>query len=314
MRNIYLTLSGLFVLLVSGGPAEACMCSMGPLFDNFSIWNVIQYELARLSNTTTTYMVEGMEAIRNGQSITPVFWAIGLGFAYGVLHALGPGHGKMVVTGYFLGRDASIRNGIVMGAQVAAIHVFSAILIVGLADLILSAVLDTQSEAFRYVRLGSYGAIAGIGLYLLYRSVLVFLARKGWVNSELAMPEHNCSSGCSHNHQHNHQKMGLAARSQGFVSMVVGAVPCTGAMLVMLFALSQNMVVLGIAVTVAISVGMAMTISFLGIGAILIRRASLEKSQISGQDAVVRTGALDLFGALLITAVGMTLFTATLNL
>jgi hypothetical protein len=60
-----------------------------------------------------------MRAIRDGETALPLLIGIMLAFAYGVVHALGPGHGKVVVVSYFLSRDAQIMRGFMMGLQIA---------------------------------------------------------------------------------------------------------------------------------------------------------------------------------------------------
>jgi ABC-type nickel/cobalt efflux system permease component RcnA len=72
-----------------------------------------------------------MRAIRDGESSLPLVIGAGLAFLYGVVHALGPGHGKLVVVSYFLSREAQIGRGLLMGLQIAVFHVISAMVVVG---------------------------------------------------------------------------------------------------------------------------------------------------------------------------------------
>jgi len=78
-----------------------------------------------------TYML----ALKEGASTVALFSGIGLAFLYGALHALGPGHGKMVVASFFMGQDAKIWRGMFMGLQIAVTHVISAVALVWLVDL-----------------------------------------------------------------------------------------------------------------------------------------------------------------------------------
>ena len=57
-------------------------------------------------------------------------WVLLLGFVYGVVHAIGPGHGKAVVTSYFLSQDKKWRDGVIMGFEIGLSHVTSAIIFV----------------------------------------------------------------------------------------------------------------------------------------------------------------------------------------
>ena len=94
-----------------------------------------------------------------------------LAFAYGVLHALGPGHGKVVVVSYFLSRDAQIMRGFLMGLQIAVFHVLSAAVVVALADLVLRQAFGGAPAEVAGVRLASYGLIALIGCSMLVQAV-----------------------------------------------------------------------------------------------------------------------------------------------
>ena len=78
-----------------------------------------------------------MNAIERGDNLGALILALAVAFAYGAIHAFGPGHGKFVVVSYFLGREARVMRGVVMALQIAIVHVIAAIVIVWLADLVL---------------------------------------------------------------------------------------------------------------------------------------------------------------------------------
>ena len=80
-----------------------------------------------------------MNAIERGDDLGAFFLGLAIAFAYGVIHAFGPGHGKFVIVSYFLGREVRVVRGVVMAAQVAIVHVIAAVIIVWLADAVLQA-------------------------------------------------------------------------------------------------------------------------------------------------------------------------------
>ena len=112
-----------------------------------------------------------MRAIRDGETSLPLLIGLALAFAYGVVHALGPGHGKLVVVSYFLAREARIARGLLMGLQIAVCHVLSALVVVALADLVLRQAFGGPPAEVAGVRLVSYGLIAAIGLVMLAQAV-----------------------------------------------------------------------------------------------------------------------------------------------
>lgn len=232
-----------------------------------------------------------MAAIADGGSSLALLTAIGLGFLYGAIHAAGPGHGKLVVVGYFLAEKASIRRGLAMGGQIAFFHVVSAIVVVGLADILMRQSFGRAPEEIAAVRLASYGAIATIGFALLVRA--------------LGRLRHG-----GHGHHHDHHHHGHSHGRQSLLAIAVGLVPCTGAVLVMLYALANGIVVAGALVAGAIGLGMAVSMGLMGIAAVAARAAASRWFEREGRP--LWGAILEIAGALAVTALGLFLLAGTL--
>ena len=112
-------------------------------------------------------IAQHMRAIREGETSVPLLIGVALAFAYGVVHALGPGHGKLVVASYFLTREAQVGRGLLMGVQIAICHVLSAVVAVALADILLRQAFGSTATETGGVRLASYGLIGMIGIVML---------------------------------------------------------------------------------------------------------------------------------------------------
>jgi nickel/cobalt exporter len=235
-----------------------------------------------------------MRAIRDGDSPRTLVAGLAFAFLYGVLHTLGPGHCKFVVLSYFISREARIWRGLLMGLQISVTHVISALVLLWLADVSLKTVLGGSPAAMRGVQLVSYGATAAIGVVMLVRAV------------QRSLPGHDAGTqrGESH-HGHGGKQLGL-------VSFSVGLVPCTGAILIMLFALANDMVFTGTVMVAAIAVGMAVTMSVLGILGILARWVVLSRVEAAGQGPSAVALALEYAGALVILTVSSVLFVGSL--
>ena len=67
-----------------------------------------------------------MKANERGDDLGAFLLGLAIAFAYGVVHALGPGHGKFVIMSYFMGREVRIGRGMIMAVQVAVVHVIAA--------------------------------------------------------------------------------------------------------------------------------------------------------------------------------------------
>ncbi len=249
-----------------------------------------------------------MKAIRDGETAGPLLIGLVLAFAYGVVHALGPGHGKVVVASYFLGRDAQIGRGLMMGLQIAVFHVLSAIVVVALADLVLRQAFGSAPAEVAGVRLTSYGLIALIGATMMFQAIRRSRLRRAGVEVG-----HDC---CGHSHGNadhdhgDHAHGGRRRRAQeGALSLGVGIVPCTGAVLILLYALANDILLPGLLLVVAIAAGMAITMGALGMLSILARNAVAARLEAAGS-AGNRAFAVvsDYGGAVLITLIGMALF------
>jgi nickel/cobalt transporter (NicO) family protein len=246
-----------------------------------------------------------MRAIRDGDTSLPLLVAAGLAFLYGVIHALGPGHGKLVVVSYFLSREAQIGRGLLMGLQIAIFHVISAMAVVALADLLLRQAFGGPPAEAAGVRLASYGLIALIGMAMTARAL-----RRSWLRRQGAEVSHGC---CGHEHAPGADDRGRAGEGrrieQGALSLGVGLVPCTGAVLILLYALANDILLAGMMLVAAIAAGMAITMGALGVLSVVARKAVAARVAAvgHGQGATLAVVS-DYGGALLISLIGAALF------
>ncbi|MDW4496413.1 DUF3299 domain-containing protein [Sulfitobacter sp. D35] len=254
-----------------------------------------------------------MNAMAEGSSFGTFAVALSVAFLYGVLHTLGPGHGKAVVISYFVGEGGTLRRGIGMGIRIALVHVFSAVVAVYLLDLAIRQTTGGPASDYRIVRLSSYALIIAIGLWMTWKSLVAFRTNRLSASSE---PGHD------HPIEHAHSDgahVGCAAcaaaqksasRSDGWLATAVGIVPCTGALIVMLFSLANDLVMPAIAMVAAISAGMAIAMSAIGVAAIwtrsVVARRVEDRDRNMRFDAMVRLG-----GATCVLLTGLLLFATT---
>ena len=250
-----------------------------------------------------------MRAIRARETSAPLLIGVGLAFLYGVVHALGPGHGKLVVVSYFLSRDARIGRGLLMGLQIAIFHVLSAMVVVALADLLLRQALGGPPAEVAGVRLASYGLIAAIGLVMTAEAVRRSYLRRQGVKTSQACCGHGPASDV---HDPGPHASGERVR-QCALSLGVGLVPCTGSVLILLYAMANDILFAGMLLVAAIAAGMAITMGALGILSVVARRAVARRVEASADGQSRLAVAMDYAGALAITALGAGLFWAALQ-
>ena len=272
-----------------------------------------------------------MNAIERGENLTAFLLALAVAFAYGAVHALGPGHGKFVVVSYFLGREARVMRGVVMAVQIAIVHVIAAVVIVWLADLVLRGGFGLGLSDVPGVRAASFLIIVGIGLYMLYQAVRGSLSARGrgaggqehgHVHGHGHSPPHRHDHPHQHGHDHHHHhhhhhghSHGHGTKAEGgILALAAGMVPCPGAVLIMLYAVANDMIVPGSLLVAAMSLGIGSSICVLGVGAILARQAAMRVMERSGggRTNTLRHG-MNYAGAALVTLVGLVSFIAFLD-
>ncbi len=208
-------------------------------------------------------MREAVRAIRTDAS---AFWSLaGLAFAYGVFHAAGPGHGKAVLAAYLIANERALKRGLIMAALAALLQALVAIvLVLGLTTL-LGVTARSLRDAAQWVELASYAAIALVGAALVWRKGRAFL-QKPQIASRFVCDggedaSHVHGPDCAHVHMPDPAKLGgkLDWRDAAGTVIAAGLRPCSGAILVLVFAAAQGIVQAGIAATLAMAAGTALT-------------------------------------------------------
>jgi nickel/cobalt transporter (NicO) family protein len=271
------------------------------------------------------------------------YWAlIGLGLAYGVFHAAGPGHGKALIASYMLANERSFRRGAVMALLAALLQALMAILLVAAAGFVFSATASEMNHAADWLALASYSGVAAIGLWLVWRkggafiaALKLFLSRRrafhaapayagvGWNAPAPSMPSavfRAAAPGavgpgmedCGHVHAPDPARLdgALAWRDAAGTVIAAGVRPCSGAILVLVFALSQGLFAAGIAATFAMALGTAATTGALAWMAVFAKEAAMRFA--AGEDSRLSLVArgFEFAAALAVLAVGVALIVA----
>ncbi len=234
-----------------------------PVIAPASFYERVMFQLDQIQRESGQRITAELNRLKSRDGASSLVWALVMGLAYGALHALGPGHGKVLVLSYFVGKNARPREGMVMGAQIAVFHVMSAVVAVVATEFMTRALTGAAPSDYHWLRLISYGLIAVCGAYMTVGA----LRRRSI----------QCA-GCAHGHDHGHHQVATEGGTQPrlALSAAIGSIPCTGAILVLAFGLANDLVIQAIAIVAAISTGMALTLSAMGIAAIYSSTA-LEK-------------------------------------
>jgi nickel/cobalt transporter (NicO) family protein len=268
-----------------------------------------------------------------------------LSFLYGILHAVGPGHGKTIISSYVVANEETVRRGVIISFIAAGLQAFTAVALVGVLLFGLNASglqINAWSNQLESV---SYALIALVGLYLLTSQLLRLWRSWRWVPAAHAAEgqvvhrhadhdhhhdhHHDHAHGHEHNHHHHHHHAPGEAcdhivdarqlagpfswRKVMAVVFSVGIRPCTGAILVLVFAVTQGVFWAGVAATFAMALGTAITVAALATLALGSRELALKLggTNAAWANAVWTTCAIG--GATLILLFGTILFVASLG-
>jgi nickel/cobalt exporter len=213
-----------------------------------------------------------------------IFVGLLLAAFWGAAHALTPGHGKAIVAGYLVGTRGRPRDAVALGLIVTVTHTIG-VFALGIVTLALSAFVVPE-QLYPWLTLTSGLLVVVVGASVLWRRLR---HRRQHAHGHHHHHDHD------HEHEHGYGRGGLLG-----VGIAAGLLPCPSALVVLLSAIALHRVVLGLALIVAFSAGLAATITAIGLVAVLARRA-FSRLRLDGR----LIGALPAASALAIVAVGV---------
>jgi ABC-type nickel/cobalt efflux system permease component RcnA/ABC-type uncharacterized transport system substrate-binding protein len=257
------------------------------------------------------------------------WWLGGLSFLYGVLHAAGPGHGKVVISSYVLADNSQLHRGIALSFASAILQSAVAVLLVLIAAAVLNLSSVAMSITASWIGTISYALVALLGAWLIVRKLrmplLQSLKRLGSVTLDAPAKarihlygDHDrdhLSGGHNHGHDDHHHVVTPAQIRGGWrqslsVVLAVGLRPCSGALVVLVFALSQGLMPAGIAAVFLMGLGTAITVAALATLAVSARGLTSRLLASRGSIAGTVVWGVELTGAVLVFAFGITLLLA----
>jgi nickel/cobalt transporter (NicO) family protein len=250
-------------------------------------------------------------------------------FGWGALHALSPGHGKAMVAAYLIGTRGTARHAVWLGVTVTITHTIG-VFALGLVTLALSQYILPE-DLYPWLTLISGLMVVTIGAGVLRARFRWARARRAVAGETAASGDHGPSAEAafhshgpgehdhhhhkhehdhrhdhdhSHDHAHSHEHGESTVTRRSLIGMgaAAGLIPCPSALVVLLGAIAQHEVALGLLLIVAFSVGLAGTLTGLGLLVVHARRF-LPRGRMTGRLATVLPAA----SALAIVLVGFVL-------
>ena len=240
-------------------------------------------------------MADLVREAKETHSVKPLAFLLLVAFAYGMLHAAGPGHGKALAVSYILSQRPKLFRGMFFGSLIALFHGLSGIIFVLIIHMILQkSITGTLEDVIRITQIISFSLIACLGLGILIKSSY------RWIKSAKGgHPAYNV------NHKRHLYGPLLSA-------LVVGMIPCSGVVMVMLFALSMELVGLGIMLGITISMGMALTITCVVVMVISGKAVSLGMVGRHGSLALTMENFIETIAGLMVASLGLLFLAAVI--
>jgi nickel/cobalt exporter len=281
--------------------------------------------------------------IRSAKTDGFALWGLlGISFAYGIFHAAGPGHGKAVISSYLFANEETWRRGITLSFAAAAMQSLTAVIVVGVAAVLLGATAKLMGDTVRVIEIVSYGLIVLLGARLLWVKGRGFIAalRALKAEPEKSKSETHNHSQCNHepaaghsgahchDHAHYHEEepdilpwghahgpepqelSGPGGWRRGLSAIVaVGIRPCSGAIILLVFALAQGLFWAGIVSTFVMGFGTGITVAAIATLAVGAKALAKRVASRPAGYADVFLRALEFAAAGLILAFGALLLT-----
>lgn len=274
-----------------------------------------------------TVLAQAVRQIRTG---APGAWSalLAVCFGYGVLHAAGPGHGKLLIGGYGMGRRVPVARlaGLALASSLAQSAVAVALVYAGVA--VLGWTRDAaRGAADRWLAPVGTLAIAGVGLWLFWRGLRGVL-RQSRAGAGSAHEGHGDHGHGHHDHAHDHHQphphddgavcdhcghahgptLAQAEALAGWrdAVLLIGGIalrPCTGALFLLILTWQMGIGAAGVAGAFAMGLGTACVTGGVALLAVWAREGTLASLPGAGMARALPwiealAGALVAFAAL----------------
>jgi len=208
--------------------------------------------------------------------------AVAIAMFWGAVHALSPGHGKSIVAAYLVGSRGTARHAAFLGLTVTVTHTAS-IFALGIVTLYLSQYILPET-LYPWLSVVSGLVVVGMGGSVLIRRARRLRASQHQHHHHDHAHDHDHDHDHGHDHDHDHvhhhgpgghthePPAAITVRSMLALGISGGILPCPSALVVMLGAIAVHRVAFGLLLVVAFSVGLAATLTSVGLIVVYARR------------------------------------------
>ena len=203
-------------------------------------FNSMFLELSNILSMLNSEISQLFRELKTTNSLSTTLMIYGFSFIYGIIHAVGPGHGKLLVSAYLLKKEYSYKKAFKLGYMISAIHTLSALIItLSIYYIFESRIKKSFAEATEIT-----GIIAGVVIILIG----IYLTYTDWKERQLEEEDNSDLS-----------------KSDFSIALSAGIVPCPGVMTILIFSAIISQIYVGIISAILMSIGMGLTISVVGL-------------------------------------------------
>lgn len=253
--------------------------------------------------------------LHHHQSLGFIALSLLIAFAFGAQHAFGPGHGKTMVAAYLVGSKGTPKQAVILGITVTATHT-STVYLLGMVTLVAAAYV-TPETLYVWMGLASGALVVAFG-GVLFVTRLWGLRRKAVASrqhrhglfgrSHRHEPREHAHAEVEPEHPHTHAEANVRVTWRSLLSLGVigGLLPCPSAVVVMVAAISQGEVALGMLLIVAFSLGLAGVLTAIGVSLVVGRRIPQRHKRVLQHPLTTRlVAAMPVLSALIVMLVGV---------
>jgi nickel/cobalt exporter len=232
--------------------------------------------LGILSQKLTTYKLKLknlLVGIKKSGSLSSYFWLLLFSFVYGLLHALGPGHGKSLVSSYFLSGHRSTNSALYISLLIGLVHTFSAFFLTVFVYYMMSFIFNSFLNDVEFYA----GKVSAIIIIL----IALYLINKKYRFHHKAIGAED-SAGKDDHHHHSSCACGACQSKSEDLGVILsaGIVPCPGTVTIFIFTFGLGIYFIGFLSAIFMSLGMSLVIFLSAYLSQSIRRKSVPNTKV----------------------------------
>jgi nickel/cobalt transporter (NicO) family protein len=252
--------------------------------------NWFLYQVTEGQKKLNKEITNNIRALKKEPKPAVFFGLLGIAFLYGSLHAVGPGHGKMVITGWVVSQSRKFREIMMVSVLASFFHAFSSVTIVLATYHIMGKFVPGATEKLnQWLQLAAGVMLAVIGMHILWDVI----RRRMNINVDTAVTL--TADG---------QQPKVSVSTHPFwIALSIGIVPCPLAAVILVFCLANKMLWQGIVIVSVFAAGMGASIFGIALSVWLLKSKAAEFALTQGKNRVLE--GLSLLGGLLFIALGL---------